>query len=85
MGESAALGSNTQIFDSSGNLWLSFLGAGGLGKWDRASDTIQWWDVPVIASRPYGIIVDNQDKIWWADYHNGGVSRFAVARANSPA
>ena len=41
--------------------------------------------VPVIASRPYGIIVDNQDKIWWADYHNGGVSRFAVARANSPA
>ena len=76
VGESAALGSNTQIFDSSGNLWLSFLGAGGLGKWDRASDTIQWWDVPVIASRPYGIIVDNQDKIWWADYHNGGVSRF---------
>ncbi len=76
VGEDPALGSNTQIFDSKGNLWLSFLAAGALGKWDRASDTIQWWDVPVIASRPYGIIVDNQDKIWWADYHNGGVSRF---------
>ena len=76
VGEDAALGSNTQIFDSKGNLWLSFLAAGALGKWDRASDTIQWWDVPVVASRPYGIIVDNQDKVWWADYHNGGVSRF---------
>ncbi len=76
VGEDAALGSNTQIFDSKGNLWLSFLGAGALGKWDRASDTIQWWDVPVVASRPYGIIVDRLDRVWWADYHNGGVSRF---------
>lgn len=76
VGEDTALGSNTQIFDSKGNLWLSFLSAGALGKWDRATDQIQWWDVPVVASRPYGIIVDNQDKVWWADYHNGGVSRF---------
>jgi cytochrome c len=76
VGDDAALGSNTQIFDSKGNLWLSFLGSGGLGKWDRARDEIIWWDVPVVASRPYGIIVDNLDKVWWADYHNGGVSRF---------
>ncbi len=76
VGEDRALGSNTQIFDSKGDLWLSFLGAGGLGKWDRATDTISWWEVPVIASRPYGIIVDNFDKVWWADYHNGGVTRF---------
>ena len=70
------LGSNTQIFDSHGNLWLSYLAAGGLGKWDRKSDSILWYEVPVVASRPYGIIVDNLDKVWWADYHNGGVTRF---------
>jgi cytochrome c len=76
IGDDKLLSSNTQIFDSQGNLWLSFLGAGALGKWDRQSDSMQWWEVPVVASRPYGIIVDNFDKVWFADYHNGGVTRF---------
>lgn len=76
LGEDRMLASNTQIFDSKGNLWLSLLAAGGIGKWDRKTDTIVWWEVPVERSRPYGIIVDNFDKIWWADYHNGGVTRF---------
>ena len=76
IGEDRYLGSNTQIFDSRGNLWLSLLGAGALGKWDRESDSIFWWEVPVLRSRPYGIIVDHKDKVWFADYHNGGVTRF---------
>jgi streptogramin lyase len=76
IGEDRYLGSNTQIFDSKGNLWLSLLAAGGLGKWDRESDTLKYWDVPVLRSRPYGIIVDHKDKVWFADYHNGGVTRF---------
>ena len=70
------LGSNTQIFDSKGNLWLSLIAAGALGKWDRATDSIVYWEVPVMRSRPYGIIVDHKDKVWFSDYHNGGVSRF---------
>lgn len=70
------LRSNTQIFDSKGDLWLSLLPAGALGKWDRATDSIVYWEVPVMRSRPYGIIVDHKDKVWFSDYHNGGVSRF---------
>jgi streptogramin lyase/mono/diheme cytochrome c family protein len=70
------LGSNTQIFDSKGNLWMSLLAGGALGKWDRASDSVVYWEVPVLRSRPYGIIVDHKDKVWFADYHNGGVTRF---------
>ncbi len=70
------LGSNTQIFDSKGNLWLSLLPGGALGKWDRATDSIVYWEVPVMRSRPYGIIVDHKDHVWFSDYHNGGVSRF---------
>jgi len=34
------------------------------------------WDVPVVRSRPYGMIVDFTDKVWFADYHTGGVTRF---------
>jgi streptogramin lyase/mono/diheme cytochrome c family protein len=70
------LETNTQIFDSKGNLWGSALAPGRLVKWDRATNTIQYWDVPVLRSRPYGIIADHADKIWFADYHNGGVTRF---------
>jgi streptogramin lyase len=76
IGDDRYLGSNTQIFDSKGNLWLSLLAAGAVGKWDRESDTIVYWEVPVKRSRPYGIIVDHKDKVWFADYHNGGVTRF---------
>ena len=76
IGDDRYLGSNTQIFDSKGNLWLSLLAAGGLGKWDRETDSLVYWEVPVKRSRPYGIIVDHKDKVWFADYHNGGITRF---------
>ena len=70
------LRSNTQIFDSKGDLWLSLLPGGALAKWDRETDSIVYWEVPVMRSRPYGIIVDHRDKVWFSDYHNGGVTRF---------
>ena len=70
------LRSNTQIFDSKGDLWLSLLPGGALGKWDRETDSIVYWEVPVVRSRPYGIIVDHKDKVWFSDYHNGGLTRF---------
>ncbi len=70
------LGSNTQVFDSKGNLWMSLLTAGGLGLWERKTDTFSYWDVPIERSRPYGIIVDHNDKVWFAEYHNSGVGSF---------
>ncbi|MCU0758444.1 MAG: carboxypeptidase regulatory-like domain-containing protein [Steroidobacteraceae bacterium] len=74
-----AHGSNTQVFDSQGNLWLSLLTTGALGKWDRATDTIRVWDVPIARSRPYGIIVDHRDRVWFAGYHDSGVDMFDPA------
>jgi streptogramin lyase len=76
LGDDSYLGSNTQIFDSKGNLWLSLIVAGGLGKWDRKTNSVVWWEVPVLRTRPYGIIVDHNDAVWISDYHNGGVTRF---------
>jgi streptogramin lyase/mono/diheme cytochrome c family protein len=76
IGDDRWLGSNTQVFDSKGNLWLSLLAVGGLGKWDRNTDSIVYWDVPVLRSRPYGIIVDHEDVVWFADYHNSGLTSF---------
>ncbi len=70
------LRANTHIFDSKGDLWMSALAAGVLSKWDRKTDSIIYWDVPILRSRPYGIIVDHNDKVWFAEYHNSGVARF---------
>ena len=72
----SGLESNTQVFDSKGDLWLSMLAPGILGKWERKTNTIKYWDVPVLRSRPYGIVVDHDDKVWFSDYHNGGITRF---------
>ncbi len=64
------------VMDSKGDIWLSLLSGGGLGKFDRKADTVVWWDVPIARSRPYGIIVDRDDKVWFAGYHNSGLDRF---------
>lgn len=66
----------THIFDSKGDLWMASLAGGVLSKWDRKTDSIIYWDVPILRSRPYGIIMDHNDKVWFGEYHNSGVARF---------
>ncbi len=67
---------SSMVFDSNGDLWLSELASGGLAKWDRASNTVSWWDVPILRARPYGITVDHDDNVWFAGYHNSSIGRF---------
>ncbi len=69
-------GVSTLVIDSQGDIWLSLLTTGGLGKFDRKANSVQWWDVPVLRSRPYGLTLDHDDKVWFADYHNSGITRF---------
>lgn len=70
------IGVSTSIFDSNGDQWGTLLGTGGIIKWDRKTDKITWWDVPVYRSRPYGLTLDHNDKVWFAEYHNSGLTRF---------
>ncbi len=67
---------STHAIDSSGNIWLSMLTTGGLGKFDRSTNSVIWWDVPFARSRPYGITIDRDDNVWIAEYHNNGLARF---------
>ena len=68
--------SNTQIFDAQGNLWMT---QSGLVKWDRKSNSLYRWDVPVVRSNPYGIIVDHDGRIWFAEHYNSGITQFDPA------
>ena len=70
------IGVSTMIFDENGDQWLSMLGGGGIGKWERKTDKIVWWDVPILRSRPYGITLDRDGKVWFAQYHNSAIARF---------
>jgi streptogramin lyase len=67
---------STHAIDSAGDIWLSMLTTGGLGKFDRKTNSIVWWDVPILRSRPYGITLDRDDNVWIAEYHNNGLARF---------
>ena len=75
-GKGRRISVSTAIFDGNGDLWMSMLGYGGLAKWERKTDSIVWWDVPILRSRPYGITLDHNDKVWFAEYHNSGVASF---------
>jgi streptogramin lyase len=66
-------GSIAQVFDSKGNLWMT---TGNLTKWDRKTDSLVRWGVPVIRSSPYGMTIDSKDKIWFPEHYMGGITRF---------
>ena len=67
---------STQIFDKNGDMWMSLLSGGGLAKWDRKTDNIVWWDVPHLRSRPYGLTLDHNGRVWFAEYHNSSLGYF---------
>lgn len=71
-----AMHGHTPVLDSKENVWFSMLTGNHIGKWDRATDTIQLWEAPVGRDRPYGILVSPDDKIWYAKFHDCGVSMF---------
>ena len=54
-------------------MYEDFTGLMGVTEKDFS---IMRWDVPVLRSRPYGMIVDYQDKVWFSGYHTSGVTRF---------
>jgi virginiamycin B lyase len=70
---------SSMVFDSKGDLWLSLLSSGGFAKWDRKTDTVSWWDVPILRSRPYGITIDHNEKIWFGEYHASAIASFDPA------
>jgi streptogramin lyase len=71
-----AMHGHTPVLDSKENVWFSMLAGNHIGKWDRATDKITLWESPVGRDRPYGIFVSPDDKIWYAKFHDCGVSMF---------
>lgn len=67
---------HTPVFTSTGDLWFTMLPSNKLGHWDRKLDKITYYESPEARARPYGIIIDQKDKIWYVEYHTSAVVRF---------
>ena len=81
--EYAALGQpcamNRLAVDSKGVVWYSLVRTGVLGRLDPETGEQEEWDIAsfrpdknLVASFPYGIIADHNDKIWFGDQGLGG-------------
>ena len=70
------LAGHTPVFTSKGDLWFSILTGNKIGHWDRATDTVTYYETPSPRGRPYGLIVDHDDKVWYVEYFTDAVVRF---------
>ncbi len=70
------LNGHTPAFTSKGDLWFSMLTGNKIGHWDRATDTVTYYETPSERGRPYGLIVDHADKVWYVEYFTDAVVRF---------
>ena len=64
MPDPAARDPHTLIFDSHGDIWFTVQGGNFVGKLTRSSGEVQLIKVPTPSSRPYGIVIDSNDRPW---------------------
>ncbi len=64
MPEPRARDPHTLAFNRDGDLWFTLQGANLVGFLDRATRKVSLIEVPTPRSRPYGIVVDQDDRPW---------------------
>src|SRR5207247_10437081 len=45
-------------------------------KWDRATGKTTLWPVPTQGAAPYGIALDRQENVWFAEFRRGKIGKF---------
>ncbi len=60
----AARDPHTLVFDSRGNIWFTVQHGNFIGRLNKASKAVDLVPVPTKRSRPYGIVVDAEDRPW---------------------
>ena len=71
---------HTPVLDSKQNIFFSVIIGNKIGRWDRETQkVVGLWEPPTKNSYPYGIFVDKNDKIWFAEYAGCNITRFDPA------
>jgi virginiamycin B lyase len=71
---------HTPVLDSRQNIWFTVIIGNKIGEWDRMQQKIvALYEPPTRNSYPYGVFVDKNDKIWFAEYAACNITRFDPA------
>lgn len=65
MPDSGARDPHTLVFDGKGDIWFTVQGGGYVGKLTLASGNVQLVKIPGSGTRPYGIVVDANQRPWF--------------------
>jgi len=66
----------SQAFDSKGNLYIIWIFGGALTKYERATGKVTVFPMPSANAIPYGTVADRNDNIWIADWGGGKIEKF---------
>ena len=67
---------NTPDADSKGNVYYTAIAGSLIGKWDVQTGTTRVWPTPTPYAGAYGMSVDSNDKVWFAEYRRCKVAVF---------
>ncbi len=68
MPDEAARDPHTLVFNSDGDIWFTLQGSNLVGKFAPATGEVQLVAVPTPRARPYGIVVDANDRPWIVEF-----------------
>jgi virginiamycin B lyase len=66
----------SQAFDSKGNLYIIWILGGALTKYEKATGKVTVFPMPSTNAIPYGTVADRNDNIWIADWSGGKIIKF---------
>ena len=68
---------HTPVLDSKQNVWFTVIVGNKIGKWDRATEkVVALYEPPTKNSYPYGVFIDKNDKLWFAEYAGCNITKF---------
>jgi len=62
--------------DSKGNIYMNWMLAGAIAKWDPANRKMSVFRVPTPGATPYGATIDAYDNVWAALWNGGKLAKF---------
>ncbi len=68
MPDAAARDPHTLLFDSHGIMWFTVQGGNYAGRFRPATGKVDLVKVPTAGARPYGIVIDRDDRPWIAEF-----------------
>ncbi len=68
MPDLAARDPHTLVFDHNGDIWFTVQNGGFVGKLDVGTGAVRLIPMPQPATRPYGIVIDPENRPWIAEF-----------------